>query len=86
MIIIAIAADGTMLAEARPCIVSADDAPAYRAYFASRWRIVQRDPAREMQRESSDTFPSADLAYYHFWYPDADEPIEWYEPTPEVMP
>jgi hypothetical protein len=69
--------DNGHLIEAVLCSVSGEDTPAAQAYYKGRWLVVERDPARNLVRESTATYACARLAFDAYWYASADDPLDW---------
>lgn len=61
--------DGHLI-EAVPC---ADTA----GYYKGRWLVVERDPLRNLIRESTASYACARLAFDAYWYASADDPLDF---------
>ena len=46
-------------------------------YYAGRWLVVERDPVRNLIRESTGSFAHPRLAFDAYWYASADDPLEF---------
>jgi hypothetical protein len=59
------------------CVVADDESDSFKAYYATRWLVVERDPLNNRIRESTGTYADALAAYGAYWYASEDDPLEW---------
>jgi hypothetical protein len=59
------------------CSIADDESDFVKAYYATRWLVVERDPANGLIRESTGTYADERAAYYAYWHASADEPLDF---------
>jgi hypothetical protein len=63
--------------EAVRCSASNDESDFVKAYYTTRWLVVERDPFTNLVRESTATYANAKAAFNAYWYATDAYPLDW---------